>query len=195
MTCRPTRKGAQQIVDAGARFGHSIEDAGKATSTRLQSGQRVLTEATVAGTYIHGRLLSARDRFQNDPDYATLPQRWQDEASTIVGNGLSLVSNDHLRARVGEDVAPALRQEHAAIQDQAFRGAADAHAANREGFLQHVVQHVTLNPNDATTTGAIDSYHANVDDAVTRGYLTPEQAAAENVLLLARITWCREYSS
>jgi hypothetical protein len=42
-----------------------------------------------------------------------------------------------------------------------------------------VVQHITLDPNDATTTGAIDSYHANVDDAVARGYLTPEQAAAE----------------
>jgi hypothetical protein len=188
----PFAQGAQQTADAGARFGQSIQDVGKATYNAAER-QRMLTEATLAGTYIHGWLLAARDRFRNDPDYATLPQRWADEAGTIVHNGLSLVSLEGLRQRVGEEVAPALRQEHAAIQHQAFGGAADDHAANREGYLQHVLRHITLDPNDATTTGAIDSYHANVDDAVTRGYLTSEQAAAEKRSAALRLVGA-EYS-
>src|ERR1700719_2595076 len=154
----PYAQGAQQIADAGVRLGQAVEDVGKA-AYRAADRQRKLTEATVASTYINGRLLSARERFRNDPDHATLPQRWQDEAGAIVEDGLSLVSDEGLRQHVGEQITPALRQEHAAIQDQAFRGAADAHAANREGFLQHVLRHITLDPSDATTTGAIDSYH------------------------------------
>jgi hypothetical protein len=183
----PYAQGAQQIANAGARFGQAVEDVGKETNKAAER-QRMLTEATVAGTYINGRLLAARDRFRNDPDYATLPQRWADEAGTIFQNGLSLVSNDGLRDRVSAEVTPSLQQERALIQDQAFRGAADAHAANREGFLQHVLRHITLDPNDATTTGAIDSYHANVDDAVSRGYLTPEQAATEKRSAALRLT-------
>jgi hypothetical protein len=140
---------------------------------------RMLTEATNANAYIYARLIGIRPRYQSDLDFATIAQRYQDESNRIVENGLSLVSNDRLRNRVQDDVAAPLAQERAAIKDQAFRGAADAHATNREDFLQGLVQNLTLNPRDAVTTGGIDAYHAMVDNAVDHGFLTPGGASAE----------------
>jgi hypothetical protein len=174
----PYARGAQQIAEAGAGFGHAIEDVGGA-AYKAAERQRMLTQATMASAYINGRLLTTRDRFKNDPDYATLPQRWQDEAGAIVEKGLSLVSNDGLQERVGQEVTAPLLQENAAIQHQAFRGATEANAANREAYLQHLVRHTTLDPNDALTTSATDAYHATIDDAVSRKFLTPQDAAAE----------------
>jgi hypothetical protein len=174
----PYARGAQQIAEAGAGFGHAIEDVGGA-AYKAAERPRMLTQATMASAYINGRLLTTRDRFKSDPDYATLPQRWQDEAGAIVEKGLSLVSNDGLQERVGQEITAPLLQENAAIQHQAFRGAAEANAANREAYLQHLVRHTTLDPNDALTTSATDAYHATIDDAVSRKFLTPEDAAAE----------------
>src|ERR1700728_3094288 len=83
----PYAHGAQQIAEAGAGFGRAIEDVGAAAYKEAER-QRLLTPATMANAYINGRLLTARDRLQNDPDYTTLPQRWQDEAGAIVEKGL-----------------------------------------------------------------------------------------------------------
>src|SRR6202035_4112082 len=72
-----------------------------------------------------------------------------------------------------------LAQERAAISDQAFRGAAEDHAASRDKYLGCLVQNITLNPNDALLDGGINAYHSAIDNAVQHGYLTPEDALAE----------------
>jgi hypothetical protein len=41
------------------------------------------------------------------------------------------------------------------------------------------VQHISLDPNDSLFTGGVDSLHSAIDDAVTRGFVTPEQALEE----------------
>src|SRR5579871_317439 len=173
----PLARGAQQIADAGARLGEVAEDIGKATY-RI-SRQQAMTEAVNANAFIHGRLIEARERYRNDPDYATLPQRWSEEAGKIVEDGLSQISNEGLREHVRGKLAVSLAQETAAIQNQAFRGAANAHAASRDRYLHNLVQHISLDPNDPLLTGGVDSLHSAIDDAVARGFLTPEQAVEE----------------
>jgi len=170
-------RGAQQIADAGTRFGQAVEDVGKATYK--VSHRQAMTEAINANAFIHGRLIEARSRYQNDPDHATLAQRWSDEVGKIVEDGLSQISNEGLREHVRSNLVAPLAQESAAIQNQAFRGAANAHAASRDRYLRNLVQHITLNPNDSLITGGVDSLHSAIDDAVTRGFLTPEQALEE----------------
>jgi len=169
--------GAREMADAGARFGQAIADIGNATYK--VGRQQAMTEAVNANAFIHGRLIEARQRYRNDPDYATLPQRWNEEAGKIVEDGISQISNEGLREHVRSKLAVPLAQESAAIQNQAFRGAADAHAASRGRYLGNLVQHITLDPNDSLLTGGIDSLHSAIDDAVTRGFLTPEQASEE----------------
>jgi hypothetical protein len=106
-------------------------------------------------------------------------QRYQDETDRIVNNGLSVISNPRLRDRVQSDIAAPLAQERAAIKDQAFRGAAAAHATNREDFLHGLIENLTLNPKDAVITGGIDAYGTLVDNAVGHGFLTPDAATAD----------------
>jgi hypothetical protein len=169
--------GAREVADAGARFGQAVADIGNATYKIGR--QQAITEAVNANAFIHGRLIEARERYRHDPDYATLTQRWNEEAGKIVDDGLSQVSSEGLREHVRGKLAVPLAQESAAIQNQSFRGAADAHAASRGRYLGNLVQHITPDPNDSLLTGGIDSLHSAIDDAVTRGFLTPEQALAE----------------
>src|SRR5258708_37921328 len=169
--------GAREIADAGARFGQSIADIGNATYK--VGRQQAMTEAVNANAFIHGRLIEARERYRNDPDYATLAQRWNEEAGKIVDDGLSQISTEGLRETVRSTLAGRLGKESAAIQSQAFGGAADAHVASRGRYLGNLVQHITLDPNDSLLTGGVDSLHSAIDDAVTRGFLTPEQALEE----------------
>ena len=70
-------------------------------------------------------------------------------------------------------------KEGAPIREQAFRGAASAHAASREGLLQNLERHSSLDPDDTLYAGGINSYHAAIDDAVAKGYLAPDAALAE----------------
>jgi hypothetical protein len=173
----PFARGVQQIADAGARFGHEVDDIGKATFKITR--QRAMTEAVNANAFIHGRLIEARERYRNDPDHATLAQRWNEEAGKIIEDGLSQISNEDLREHVRSNLAVPLARESAAIQNQAFRGAADAHASSRGKYLSNLVHHISLDPNDGLFTGGVDSLHSAIDDAVARGFVTPEQALEE----------------
>src|ERR1700730_17379371 len=82
----PYPHGAPQIADAGTRFGQAVEDVGKATYKISQ--RQAMTEAVNANAFIHGRLIEAGSRYQNDPDYATLAQRWREDAGKIVADGV-----------------------------------------------------------------------------------------------------------
>lgn len=173
----PVARGAQQIADAGARFGQEVENVG--TAAYKIGRQQATTEAVNANAFIHGRLIEARERYRNDPDHATLAQRWNEEAGKILEDGLSQISDGGLREHVRSRLAVPLAQESAAIQNQAFRGAADAHAASRGRYLRSLVQHSTLDPNDSLFAGGVDSLHSAIDDAVARGFVTAEQAQEE----------------
>ncbi len=169
--------GAQHMAEAGTRVGQAVEDVGKAA---YKAGrQQAMTEAVNANAFIHGRLIEARERYRNDPDHTTLAQRWDDEAGKIVEDGLAQISDEGLREHVRARLAVPLAQESAAIKDQAFRGAAAAHAASRERYLRNLVQHSSLDPGDSLFAGGVDSLHSAIDDAVARGFLTPEQASHE----------------
>src|SRR5712672_664704 len=165
--------GAREVADAGARFGQAVADIGN--TTYKIGRQQAITEAVNANAFIHGRLIEARERYRHDPDYATLPQRWNEEARKIVEDGLSQVSNEGLRERVRGKLAVPLARESAAIQNQAFRGTADAHAASRGRYLDNLVQHITPDPNNTLLTRGIDSHHPAIDAAVGRVFLTPQQ--------------------
>jgi hypothetical protein len=169
--------GAQRMADAGARLGEAVEDAGKAA---YKAGrQQAMTEAVNANAFIHGRLIEARERYRNDPDHATLAQRWNDEAGKIVDDGLSQISDEGLREHVRARLAVPLAQEGAAIANQAFRGAAAAHAASREKYLRNLVQHSSLDPDDRLFAGGVEALHSAINDAVGRGFLPPDQATDE----------------
>ena len=55
------------------------------TADKANNRLRMLTEATNASAYIHARLLGIRPRYQSDPDFATITQRYEDETDRIVG--------------------------------------------------------------------------------------------------------------
>jgi hypothetical protein len=169
--------GAQRIADAGTRLGEAVADIGNAAGKI--SRQQAVTEAVNASAFIHGQLIEARERYRNDPDHATLAQRWNDESGKIVTDGLSHISDEGLREHVRARLAVPLAQENAAIASQAFRGAANAHAASRERYLQNLVRHSSIDPGDSLFAGGVDALRAAIDDAVSRGFLTRDAAAGE----------------
>jgi hypothetical protein len=173
----PYARGRQQIAEAGARVGQAVEDVGQ--SAFRMARQQAQTEAVNANAFIHARLIEARAHYRHDADFGTLPQRWAEESSKILDEGLAQISDAGLRAHVRGNLAVPLAQENAAIADQAFRGAAAAHDASRAKYLNNLVDHVSLDPHDALIGGGIDALHSAIDDAVTRGFITPERARAE----------------
>jgi len=173
----PAERGAPEVAAADQRAGPSAGDLGQADYQVER--QRAVAAATDANAAIHARLMEARDRFRNDPDYATLPQRWNDASRKIVDDGVAGIEHAGLRAQVLNTAGVALARESASIRDQAFRSAADAHAAYREQYLQTLLAHSGPDANDALVSGATDAYHATIDDAVARGYSTPQAALAE----------------
>jgi hypothetical protein len=174
-------------VDVGARSGQSDfqrpdfgqPDQEKDEAIARIKQQRDLTQAINANAFIYGRLIEARARYQNDPDFQTLSQRWNQDSGNIVIAGLNRIANDDLRQHIRDTLQPALAQETTAINDQAFHGAAADHAASRDQYLGNLVQNITLNPNDALLDGGITAYHLAIDNAVQHGYLTAEDALAE----------------
>jgi hypothetical protein len=173
----PHVRGRQQVAEAGARVGQAVEDVGQ-SAFRL-GRQQAQTEAVNANAFIHARLIEARVRYRHDADFGTLPQRWAEESGKIVDEGLAQISDAGLREHVRGNLFLPLAQENAAIADQVFRGAAAAHDASRTRYLNNLVEHVSLDPHDALIGGGIDALHSAVDDAVTRGFITPERARAE----------------
>jgi hypothetical protein len=169
--------GGQKMADAGVRLGESVANAGKAA---WQAGrEQAVTEAVNANAFIHARLIEARERYRNDPDHATLAQRWSDESGKIVDDGLAQIGDPGLREHVRTGLAVPLAQENAAIRTQAFRGAAAAHAASRDRYLQNLIQHASTDSGDSLFAGGVNALHAAIDDAVARGFMTPAQAADE----------------
>jgi hypothetical protein len=158
------------------QFGARASRTGAATKAQHR---RFAAEAVNANAIIHARLLAARDEVVSDPDYASLQQRWDDAASRILDDGLDRISHRGLRDRVQTDLLPTLAKERAAIANQAFRGAVEQHAANRDAMLRTLLQRQSLDPNDALLGGGTDAYHAMIDDAVGRGYLSADDALAE----------------
>ena len=117
---------------------------------RKPSGQpEPLSEAITANALIHGRLLALRGRYRNDPDFDTLEKRWQTDANKGVEDGLALISSDRWRQIVRKTVAAPLAQERAAIQAQAFRGAADDHTTARQQYVTFLVSNQGSDPDDA----------------------------------------------
>jgi hypothetical protein len=161
---------APQIDQFGARPGRPV-----ATT----KARRLAAEAVSANAIIHARLLAARDEVVGDPDYATLQQRWDDAARRILDDGLDRISHQGLRDRVQTDLLPTLAKERAAVANQASRTAVQQHAANRDTMLRNLLQRQSLDPNDALLGGGTDAYHAMIDDAVGRGYLSADEALAE----------------
>jgi hypothetical protein len=76
----PVARGAQDMAEGGTRLGQSIAEVGQSTAQLGRLAQ--LSEATDANAYIHARLIGIRQRYNNDPNYATLAQRWDDVANS-----------------------------------------------------------------------------------------------------------------
>jgi hypothetical protein len=169
--------GAQKVAEAGTRLGERVADIGKAAWQADR--EQAATAAVNANAFIHARLIEARERYRNDPDHATLAQRWSDESGGIVDGGLAQIPDAGLREQVRARLAVPLAQENAAIGNQAFRGAAAAHAASRDRYLRNLVEHSSLDPGDSLFAGGVDALHAAIDDAVARRFITADEAAGE----------------
>jgi hypothetical protein len=170
-------RGAQKMAQAGEHLGASVVRFGEAVDQVER--RRLATEWTDQSAATYGRLIDLRSRLRNDPNYATLEQRWQDGAHAIIDDGAAGISHPGLRDRFQIAMGLHVAKEGEAIREQAFRGAAGAHAASRDGLLQNLERHSSLDPDDTLYAGGIDSYHAAIDADVARGYLAPDAALAE----------------
>jgi hypothetical protein len=170
-------RGAKKIATAGEHFGRAVEGFGEAANEIARRNAQ--SELTNQSAVTYARLIGLRSKLRNDPNYGTLDQRWHDGTQAIIDDGATGISHPLLRERFQNAMGVHVAQEGAAISQQAFQGAADAHAARREEFLQHIERNSSLDPNDALLAGGIDAVHAQINDAVARGYLTPEAALSE----------------
>ncbi len=173
---RGSRDSAAVAVNRAQRSPAAADADEAATKAKHR---RLASEAVNANALIMARLIGTRERYANDADFATVQQRWEDDADRILEDGLGRISHDDLRDHVARDLVPALAYERATMQDKASRGVAQNHAVNRDAMLRNLVQRRGLDPNDMLLGGGIDAYHAMIDDAAGRGYLSADDALTE----------------
>jgi hypothetical protein len=100
----PEARGVPQMAEDGARRGPS--SAGVSDAAAKAEQRRRVSEAMNANALIHARLIGTRERYANDADFATVQQRWEDDADRILEEGLGRISHDGLRDHVARNLAP-----------------------------------------------------------------------------------------
>jgi hypothetical protein len=105
----------------------------------------------------------------------------------IVDGPAETISDEMTRLHYYDSLRVPLMQEARSVSQQAFQGAADAHAAYRERQLQHLEKSLSTDPDDMLSAAAIDSFHSSIDDAVDKRFLTPDEALAEKKAAALRI--------
>jgi hypothetical protein len=179
-------RSAQKIADADERFGASVARLGE--SDAEFAARRARQEFTAAQTRAIADLIGLRSQYAADPDYTTVKQRWTDDAAKAVDEPAGLISSEPVRLVYYDSLHEPLMQEARNVSRQAFQGAADAHAARREQLVQQLEQNLSIDPDDALSSAAIDNIHSNIDDAVDKRFLTPQQATIEKKNAALRLT-------
>jgi hypothetical protein len=179
-------QGEPETADAGEPFGASVPRPGDAEAEL--AARRARREFTAARTQAITGLIGLRSRYAADPDYTTLKQRWIDDAAKTVDDAAGLVSDEHDRLVYHNSLHELLMQESRNVSRQAFQGAADAHATHREQLLQQLEQNVGTDPDDALSNAGWNIVHSNIDDAVDKRFITPDQAAIERKAAALRLT-------
>ncbi len=178
-------RGAHQMAAAGTRFGEDVSRLGEAEVE--VAARRARTEFSAAHTQAISGLMGLRTQRVGDPDYKTLKQRWMDAAAKIVDGPAETISDEQTRLLYYDSLHVPLMQEGRNVSQQAFQGAADAHAGYRERQLQHLEGNLSTDPDDTLSAAAIDSLHSSIDDAVDKRFLTPDDALAEKKRAALRI--------
>jgi hypothetical protein len=179
-------RGAHQMAAAGTRFGEDISRLSEAEAEL--AARRARAEFTAAHTQATGGLMGLRVQRAADPDYKTLKTRWMDAAAKVVDGPAETISDEPTRLVYYDSLHAPLMQEARNVSQQAFQGAADAHAAHREQQLTQLEQNLSTDPEDTLSAAATDSLHSLIDDAVDKRFLTPEQASIEKKAAALRLT-------
>lgn len=179
-------RGAKKIATAGEHFGASVARLGEFEADF--AARQAREEFNAARTQAVTGLIGLRSQYAADPDYTTVKQRWTDDAAKTVDDAAGAISSEPVRLAYYNSLHEPLMQEARNVSRHAFQAAADAHAAHRAQLLQQLEQNLGADPDDALSIAATENIHSNIDDAVDKRFITPEQAAAEKKAGALRLT-------
>jgi hypothetical protein len=173
------------IADAGAQFGASVAQPESEVDFAARQERR---QFIAARTQAITGLIGLHAQYAADPDYTTVKQRWIDDAAKTVDDAAALISSEPVRLTYYDSLHEPLMQERRNFARQAFQGVADAHAAHREQLLQQLEQNLSTDPDHALSIEGWNIVHSNIDDAVDKRFITPEQASIERKAAALRLT-------
>jgi hypothetical protein len=139
-------RGAHQMATAGTRFGEDVSRLGEAEAEA--AARRARAEFTAAHSQATDGLMGLRVQRTGDPDYQTLKTRWMDAAAKVVDGPAETISDEPTRLVYYDSLHAPLVQEARNVSQQAFQGAAVAHAAHREQQLTQLEQNLSTDPED-----------------------------------------------
>lgn len=174
------RQTAQAVGKGVGELGSAVADVGLEKSRY---------EYATAHAQALSQVTDLHARMANDPDYATMSDRYDKAATEIYNNAAERISLPSLRTRFVELAAPAIAKTKAAAGGQAQKLEADANVAYITEQGDKFITQGVENPHDATLhKQQVDAYGAVLDDAHGRGFISAEG------VLKAKQEWARQYA-
>ncbi len=172
----PLARSAQEIAQAGVRFGHAIEGIGSAVDEVGQRRDQTQYVNALARGLTRG--IDLRSQLRSNSDHDAIEPLWNDGSGKIVDDEAAGIDNERLRDRFRAVIGQHFATQHASIAEQAFRGRSDAAAAAIDTDRQHLVN-TTDADGDLLHNAKIEVHNALIDTAERNGYLGHEAALQE----------------
>lgn len=168
--------GGQALARGGERLGQGIEQG--AADIAAKQTEQLRQQADNAKTGFATDLLGLREKYQNDPDYTTVKQRWDGEAEALRQKYVSGFPSGPIRDHMEGSTGQLRASESLLSSEKAFKGASDASLAGISQSLSTAIQTYKRDPadaNDPTHSALVSGIHSQIDNAVANNFITRER--------------------
>lgn len=162
-----------QIVDqAAGQLAQTVAGVGRELQDRQSNLEQMQARSALLVSDIQ-----TRQSFENDPDWKTYQQRYQDRMKSVLDSTAQTISDPRARAAFTASANIDLARGSAAVAEQAQRKRIDVGHANTVTSLD-ALRSSSLEATDGTTrAAAVGAAHQLIDASVLNGDLTAEQGA------------------
>jgi hypothetical protein len=172
----PYAQGAQQIADAGTRFGQAVSNVGAAVrDVGRKNDQTQYVHALARGLT---RGVALHKQLQDNPNYDAVESLWGQGADRIISDEAATIDNPQMQEALSSTLGDHFAEHQGVIARQAAEGRAQASRAFIAKDRQDLVDTLGVEP-DPLHNAKVEVHNALIDTAARNGYLDHEAAHAE----------------
>lgn len=170
-------RGAQAIAAGGKVLGQGVAALGQDIAADVQRRNDAKTVLAHAGVITD--LKNHYSSLENSRDYANLPQQFDEGAKEIVSKWAETVPEGGYRQHFVASANQLVAQSAASIKNVAFNGLRQNNEETLKADRLDVQKSIVQDPDNPLNAAAQYAHAYKIDNAVTLGFKTPEQANLE----------------